>query len=104
MSLILAKVWGGHRVFAGGKTTQLLAAIRDYTEYNTDPKAGTIPTAELTTYGLVDIWVVFFFYNGPTPPPEVFANFTKIPESLSTTQTRSYDDLVRFNNNFVVRK
>jgi hypothetical protein len=48
------------------------------------------------------MWIVFFFYNGPTPPQEVFANFTKVASILDTTKTRSFHDLVTFNNNFVV--
>jgi len=81
----------------------MLAAIRAYTEHNSDPKAGIIATAEVTGHNLVDIWILFLFYNGPKPPPEVFAKFTKISSIMDTTKTRSFDDLVRFNNNFVLR-
>jgi hypothetical protein len=101
--LTLYQVWGGVRVYSSAKTPQLLAAIRDYTEHNSDPKAGIIPTAELTGYNLVDIWVVFFFYNGPKPPADVFGNFTKISHVIDTTKARSFHDLVTFNNNFVLR-
>jgi hypothetical protein len=71
----------------------MLAAIRDYTEHNSDPKAGIIATAELTAYNLVDLWIVFFFYNGPKPPANVFKNFTDISALMDTTKTRSFHDL-----------
>ncbi|KAF2431252.1 putative FAD dependent oxidoreductase [Tothia fuscella] len=96
-------VWGGIRLYTGGNTPALLAAIRDYTENNKDVKAGIIPTAEVTGANFVNIWFVFFFYNGPKPPKDVFAKFMAIPSLVDTTKTRTYDDLVRFNNNFVIR-
>jgi hypothetical protein len=46
---------------------------------------------------------VFFFYNGPKPPAEVFANFTNTWSLIDTTKTRTFHDLVTFNNNFVLR-
>jgi hypothetical protein len=97
------QVWGGIRAYSSAKTPQLLEAIRDYTEHMTDPKAGIIATAEVTGYNLVDIWIIFLFYNGPKPPADVFGNFTKITSMLDTTKTRSFHDLVVFNNNFVLR-
>jgi hypothetical protein len=94
------QVWGGTRSFNRNKTPQLLAAIRDFTEHYPDPKAGVIVTAESTAFGLVDIWVMFFFYDGSNPPPHVFENFTKIAHTASDTHTRSYEDLLVANNKF----
>lgn len=51
------------------------------------------------------------FYDGPTPPPEVFGDFDAIDELFSTTETKSYYDmsqetggasLVGFGNSFRV--
>lgn len=56
----------------------MLAAVRDFTEYYPDEKAALIMTAELTSLGAIDIWTMFLFYDGPTPPPGVFDNFTAI--------------------------
>ncbi|KAF2399747.1 FAD binding domain-containing protein [Trichodelitschia bisporula] len=97
------EVWGGVIAFTGGNTPAMLRAIRDYTEYNTDAKAGIIATAELTGLNLVDIWILFLFYDAPAPPPGVFANFTQIPHLLDTTKRRSYHDLLTFNNGFVLK-
>jgi hypothetical protein len=77
-----------------------LAAIRDFTEYYPDPKAGVIVTSESTAFGLLDLWVIFFFYDGPDPPPHAFENFTKIAHTASDTHTRSYEDFLVANNKF----
>ena len=77
-----------------------MAAVRDFTELYPDPKAGIIVTAETTAFGLIDIWVVFFFYDGPSAPPHVFENFTKIAHMASDTRTRSYEDFLVANNQF----
>jgi hypothetical protein len=54
------------------QTSELLAALRNFTENYPDDKAGIIMTAEITALGLVDIWIMFLFYDGPTPPAGVF--------------------------------
>jgi hypothetical protein len=42
--------------------------------------------------------MVFFFYDGPTPPEGVFGSkFLKITPSLDFVKTRSYPDLLNFN-------
>ncbi len=53
-------VWGGNLWFeANDKTTpKILKAVRDFTEYNTDPKAGVIVTSERTLATLVQLWIV----------------------------------------------
>jgi hypothetical protein len=97
------QVWGGVRAYAGIHTKSILAAVRDFTEYYPDPNAAIIATADIAGYNLIDGWVVFFFYNGPKPPPTVFANFTRIPHILDLTAERSFHDMLLFDNNFVVR-
>ncbi|KAF2665625.1 FAD binding domain-containing protein [Microthyrium microscopicum] len=95
-------VWGGVRFYNGDKTPQLLAAVRDFTEYYPDPRAGLILTAETTLYGYADLWVMFYFWNGASPPAHVFENFTKLPPMIDTVKTQSYTDLVYANNAFVL--
>lgn len=53
-------VWGGNLWFdETDKTTpKVLQAVRDFTEYNTDPKAGIIVTSERTLATLVQLWIV----------------------------------------------
>jgi hypothetical protein len=90
-------------MYTGGNTKAILSAIRDFTEHYPDPKAAIIATAEVTAANLVDIWIVFFFYNGAQPPAHVFQNFTKLYSVIDTTKTRSLDELMRFNDNFVLK-
>lgn len=99
-------VWGGQLVFAASRArdAQLLAAVRAFTQAYPDPKAGIIVTAERTLASLVDIWVVFLYYNGPSPPPSVFAAFRAAgPALLDTCRTRSVHELLTANNAYVVR-
>jgi hypothetical protein len=96
----VGQVWGGNYVYSADDTTtpQLLAAIRDFTEYYPDEKAAIIMTAERTLGTLLDIWILFVFYNGPTPPAGVFDNFTAIPHTIDSTKTQSINDLLSGNN------
>ncbi|ORY08724.1 FAD binding domain-containing protein [Clohesyomyces aquaticus] len=97
------KVWGGNLVFTGDKAPKMLAALRDFTEHYPDEKAGIIMTAEIAALGAVDLWIMFLFYDGPTPPANVFKNFTDIGPFTNNCKTRSYYDLLSFNNWSVVK-
>ena len=101
--LICVKIWGGNLVFSGDKAPEMLAAIRDFTEYYPDEKAAIIATAEITALGAVDLWIMFLFYDGPTPPAGVFDNFTDIGPSINNCKTRTYYDLLSSNNWAVVK-
>src|ERR1700760_632564 len=87
-------------MYGGDKTNSLLAAIRDFTESYPDPKAGLIATAEYTAYGVVNLWTVFFFYDGPKPHSYVFQNFTSLTSLTDTTATKLYHELLFENNAF----
>ncbi|QDS75537.1 hypothetical protein FKW77_005382 [Venturia effusa] len=99
----VGQVWGGWRIYTGGKSKEMLAAVRDFTENYPDPKAAIIATSEVTVAGLADIWVVFYWYNGPQPPPGTFEKFDKIRHIIDGTKTRTLDELMRFNDNFVIK-
>lgn len=60
-------------------------------------------TAELTQFGVIDMWLMFLFYDGPTPPAGVFDNFTAIAHVSDDTKTRSYNDLLTHNNFGVIK-
>ncbi|KAI0394628.1 FAD binding domain-containing protein [Xylariaceae sp. FL0594] len=95
------QIWGGNLIFdATPEVTQkILSATYNFTTKYNDGKAGIIITAERTLATLVDIWVIFLFYNGPTPPPEVFGEFFAVSNfKLNTCKTRSMSDLVSGNN------
>jgi FAD/FMN-containing dehydrogenase len=96
----LSQIWGGQRFYSAAQTPKMLAAIRDFTEYYPDQKAAIIATSETTVYGALGLWVVFFFYNGPVVPPNVFANFTKISHISSSTKTRPLAEFFYDNNKF----
>ena len=93
-------IWGGNIAFANtpGLSTKLLKAVRDFTEYNTDHKAAVILTAERATADLIDSWIMFLFYDGPTPPPGTFSNFTDLKPITNTLRTRSYADMIAWSN------
>lgn len=98
------EIWGGSMFFPSTPKTDtvILNAIRDFTEHYPDEKAAIIPTAILTGAGLVNMWTIFMFYNGPEPPAGTFANFTAAKPFLNTCKTRSFRDFVRANNYGVI--
>ncbi|KAL8381923.1 hypothetical protein RB595_005938 [Gaeumannomyces hyphopodioides] len=99
------QVWGGSYFFNSTPSTDaaLLRAVRDFTINYPDPKAGIILTAERAGLGTIDIWTMFLYYNGPTPPAGVFDNFTAIQPWMNTCKTRSMSQLVSWNNWAVVK-
>ncbi|KAI1097748.1 FAD binding domain-containing protein [Jackrogersella minutella] len=98
-------IWGGNLEFeaTAEKTAALLSAVRNFTENYPDAKAGIIMTAERTLATLLDIWVMFLYYNGPEPPPGVFDSFLDIGPTINTCKTQRYSDLLSGNNWAVVK-
>ncbi|TDZ39665.1 putative FAD-linked oxidoreductase [Colletotrichum spinosum] len=99
----IGQIWGGNLVFGADKTDALLAAVRNFTENYDDPKAAIIATSELTAINLVDIWIFFLFYDGPEPPKGIFDAFLDIGPTVNSCKTRSYGDLLRSNDFFVLK-
>ncbi|KAI0416939.1 hypothetical protein F5X98DRAFT_375321 [Xylaria grammica] len=108
-------IWGGNVVFLHNDkvASNLLRAVRDFTEYNTDDRAAVIVTAERSTglvipdlidIELIDTWILFLFYDGPTPPADLFRNFTEagVP-ILNTAKTRTYSSFIGGSNWVVVK-
>lgn len=93
-------IWGGNAVFLRSKDNdaKMLKAVRDFTEYCEDDKAAVIVTAERAVIGAVDSWILFLFYDGPSPPKEVFKNFTDIGAVLNTARKRSFSDMMAWSN------
>lgn len=100
---MLQQIWGGNLVFTADKTPQMLEALRNFTENYPDEKAGIIMTVELTALGAIDTWIMFLFYDGPTPPVGVFDIFLDIKPFVNNCKTRSYSDLLTYNNFAVVK-
>lgn len=97
-------IYGGNLVYLQNAATdkKILAAVRDFAEYNTDHKAAVIVTAERGNVDLIDTWIVFIFYDGPVAPPGTFANFTNAMPLLNTCKTQSYAQLIGGSNWVVV--
>jgi hypothetical protein len=72
-----------------------LNATQDFTENCNDPRAGIIVTGEIAVDSLLEIFIVFFFYDGPTPRDGVFDKFNAIPTLTDGVQTQSYYDFVK---------
>ncbi|GAP87352.1 putative FAD binding domain-containing protein [Rosellinia necatrix] len=108
-------IWAGNVIYIHNDkvASNLLRAVRDFTEYNTDDRAAVIVTAERSTglvipelidVSLLDTWILFLFYDGPTPPADVFRNFTEagVP-LLNTAKTRTYSQFIGGSNWVVVK-
>ncbi|KAK2781842.1 hypothetical protein FQN52_001336 [Onygenales sp. PD_12] len=98
----MGKVWGGNLILGSDKTPEILAAVRDFAEYYPDDKAAIIATHDITLVDAVDIWLLFLFYDGETPPPGTFDNFTSLNPILNTAKTQSYGDLVSAQDGLII--
>ncbi|KAI0836719.1 FAD binding domain-containing protein [Hypoxylon sp. FL0890] len=98
-------IWGGNLEFDATpeNTAAILNAVRNFTENYPDEKAGIIVTAERTLSTLLDIWVLFLYYNGPEPPQGVFDSFLAIGPTINTCKTQRYSALLSGNNWAVVK-
>ena len=52
----------------------------------------------MTVLNLLDIWILFLFYDGSSPPAGVFDEFLAIGPGVNNCETRSYADLLKFND------
>jgi len=79
-------------VYSPDDFDKVRAAIADFSVYCRDPKAAIFPWyfSSAGSQGITQI----MFYDGPTPPPSTFDNFTNIPFVVNDVKTRSYFDLV----------
>lgn len=93
--------------------SNLLKAVRDFTEYNTDPRAAVIVTAERSTglvipelidIELLDTWILFLFYDGPSPPADLFRNFTEAGVPVANfAKQRTYSEYISGSNWVVIK-
>lgn len=100
----IGQIWGGNLIFPGDDQTDgLLSAVRNFTENYDDPKAGIIVTAENLLYNSTNLWVLFLFYDGKQPPAGIFDEFLALHPIINSCHTRSYGDLLKSNDVFVLR-
>ena len=91
------QVWGGTRTYNIDKRAALHRAVADFTRDYPDAKAAVIPTFQFglpaNLLNVVTGPLIFFFYDGPKPPADVFAAFDAISSLTDDTKTRTYADL-----------
>lgn len=88
------KVWGGTRTYSGLDASALLNATQNFIQNNNDPKAAVIVTGTVAIENLAQLFVLFFFYDGPTPPSGVFDEFDAVVPLSDQTSTQPYADIV----------
>eukprot|EP00756_Hemistasia_phaeocysticola_P051177 Hpha_TRINITY_DN26358_c0_g1::TRINITY_DN26358_c0_g1_i2::g.9396::m.9396 len=91
--------YAGNVIYMAEQTHAVMAAIENFTMYNTDPRAAIIGTYEKTPtpslgIDLDEFAILFLVYDGPDAGG-VFDNFTNIPHVLKTLKQRSYLDVVK---------
>jgi len=93
----MGDVWGGQRIYSAAQFSTVFSAVTTFIAANKDPKAAIIPTLVAQPAGpgnTTIVSVVYFFYDGPTPPVDVFAAFDAIAAVLDTTHTQRYPQLL----------
>lgn len=103
----IGNVWGGYKIYSLDQKDALLRATHNLVSDYYDSKAAVIvtfsSTLDIFVDTLVDIFVVFFFYNAPTGPGEILAEFNAIPSLIDATEAnRTYKDLIDGNSQFSI--
>lgn len=88
------KVWGGLRFYSGQYAEAIVNATHDFNSNFKDPKAAVIVTGDIAIDNLVESFIVFFFYDGETPPPGIFDAFNVIPALIDNAKVQTYSELV----------
>ena len=105
----IGKVWGGYKIYSLDQKEALLNATHNLVSDYYDPKAAVIMTFSTTLdvldiETLVDIFVVFYYYNDPTGPGQILDEFNSIPAIIDATHgDRSYKDLIDSNSLFSIQ-
>ncbi|KAI9048116.1 hypothetical protein LZ554_007911 [Drepanopeziza brunnea f. sp. 'monogermtubi'] len=93
-------VWGGVRIYSRAYAPQILSATQNFTENFSDPKAAIIVTFQTLIGNLEQFFAVFFFYDGPDVPVEIFAGFDGLPTIRDDAKTQTYSALLIANAQF----
>ncbi|KJX98909.1 FAD-binding domain-containing protein [Zymoseptoria brevis] len=94
-------VWGGYKIFSMSQKDKVINATHTLVGDYYDTKAAVIVTYTSTLDSLVDIFVVFFFYNAPDGPGEILNEFNSIPALVDGTKPRqTYGQLLDSNSQF----
>ncbi|KAJ5212173.1 FAD-binding type 2 [Penicillium cinerascens] len=90
--------WAGNLIYAFPQKDNVIEAIGNFIQYNTDPKAAIIGTYEKLgtpdlNLNLDEAIIMFLVYDGPDPG-DAFTNFTSITPILDTTGIKTYTEVV----------
>lgn len=90
--------WAGNLIYAFPQKDNVIEAIGNFIQYNTDPKAAIIGTYEKLgtpdlNLNLDEAIIMFLVYDGPDPG-DAFSNFTSITPLLDTTGVKTYVEVV----------
>jgi FAD/FMN-containing dehydrogenase len=90
--------WAGNLIYAFPQKDNVIEAIGNFIQYNTDPKAAIIGTYEKLgtpdlNLNLDEAIIMFLVYDGPDPG-DAFTNFTSITPLLDTTGIKTYLEVV----------
>jgi hypothetical protein len=83
----MGQVWGGIRLYLANKKDALYEALHDFTANQKDPKSAIIFT-HAQPLGLTSVYMLFFFYDGPTVPAGAFGKFLDIKPTIDICKTR----------------
>jgi len=72
----IGEVWGGEMAWDPKYLSKINAAISNFTANNKDPRAALIPGYKFVIGNQSSQISMSYFYDGPTPPSDVFAAFT----------------------------
>lgn len=103
-------VWGGVMLFHRDEYVdrRILTAVREFTQYNSDPKASIMLKARRIYEDKLDIWVLHAFYDGrqmdwTIKAATLFQAFLFLDPYRNTCRDRSYSDLIKENDRFVTK-
>ena len=92
----IGKVWGGIRAYTSDQQSQLFSALHNFVPSGDQDPKGAIIITDLKAVKSITAFVVYYFYDGETPPTSgPFADFLSISSLVDTTGTKSYAELVR---------
>lgn len=92
----IGQVWGGMRIYGSDKSKEIFKALHDFVPGNADDTKAAIILTDIIAVGGTQLFLVFYFYDGPEPPTiGPFAKFLDIDSALDTASTQSYAKLVR---------
>jgi hypothetical protein len=95
----IGDVWGGFCIYEPSQSDALYAALHNFVANGAqDPKAAII-FSDLLLYAGIGTKLVYYFYDGPTPPTSgPFADFLKILNPACLPRTQKYSELVSCND------